>query len=64
VGNASIGQAINDPPPDFASLARSLGRYAQGSIEDPKEIAPALQRAIKEVQAGRPALADTITQFD
>jgi hypothetical protein len=23
VENASIGQAINDPPPDFAGLARS-----------------------------------------
>jgi acetolactate synthase-1/2/3 large subunit len=64
VENASIGQAINDPPPDFAGLARSLGWYAEGPIEDPKQIAPALQRAIKEVQAGRPALVDTITQFD
>jgi acetolactate synthase-1/2/3 large subunit len=64
VENASIGQAINDPPPDFAGLARSLGWYAEGPIEDPKQIAPALQRAIKQVQAGRPALVDTITQFD
>jgi acetolactate synthase I/II/III large subunit len=64
VEHAWVGQAINDPPPDFAGLARSLGWYAEGPIEDPKEIAPALQRAIKEVQAGRPALVDTVTQFD
>ena len=28
------------------------------------QVSPALQRAIKEVQAGRPALVDTVTQFD
>jgi len=27
-------------------------------------MAPALQRAIKEIQAVRPALVDTVTQFD
>jgi acetolactate synthase I/II/III large subunit len=62
--NAWIGQAINDPPPYFAGLAHSLGWYAEGPIEAPKEIAPALQRAIKEIQAGRPALVDTVAQFD
>ncbi|MPZ50499.1 MAG: hypothetical protein GEU75_14575 [Dehalococcoidia bacterium] len=63
VENAYIGQAINDPAPDFAGLARSMGWYAEGPIENPADIQPALQRAIKEVQAGRPALVDTITQF-
>ena len=63
VENAAIGQAITDPPPDFASLARSMGWYAEGPIETPDGIAPALQRAIREVQAGRPALVDTVTQF-
>jgi acetolactate synthase-1/2/3 large subunit len=63
VENASIGQAINDPPPDFAGLARSMGWYAEGPIETPDGIAAALQRAIREVQAGRPALVDTVTQF-
>ena len=63
VENASIGQAINDPPPDFAGLARSMGWYAEGPIERPEGIAPALQRAIREVEAGRPALVDTVTQF-
>jgi acetolactate synthase-1/2/3 large subunit len=63
VENAAIGQAITDPPPDFAGLARSMGWYAEGPIETPDGIAPALQRAIREVQAGRPALVDTVTQF-
>jgi len=63
VENAAIGQAITDPPPDFAGLARSMGWYAEGPIEAPDGIAPALQRAIREVQAGRPALVDTVTRF-
>ena len=56
-------QGNYDPPPDFAGLARSMGWYAEGPIEKPDNIAAALQRAIREVQAGRPALVDTVTQF-
>ncbi len=61
--NAWIGQAINDPAPDFAGLARSMGWYAEGPFESGEGVQEALQRAIKEVQAGRPALVDTVTQF-
>jgi len=59
---AWIGMDITDPAPDFAGLARSMGWYAEGPIENPADIAPALKRAIAEVKAGRPALIDTITQ--
>ena len=58
-----IGQAISEPAPDFAGLARSLGWHAEGPIEDPKEVASALRRAITEVGKGRPALVDTVTGF-
>ena len=64
VENASIGQAINDPPPDFAGLARSLGWYAEGPIEDP-QADRARPAAGHQGGPGRPAaLVDTITQFD
>ncbi len=53
---------ISGPAPDFAELARSMGWYAEGPIEQPKDIAPALKRAIARVKAGKPALIDTITQ--
>jgi acetolactate synthase-1/2/3 large subunit len=43
-------------------LARSFGWYAEGPIDQPGEVGPALRRAIAEVKAGRPALLDTITQ--
>ncbi len=61
--NASIGQAINDPAPDFAGLARSLGWHAEGPIEDPSQVKGALRRAIEVVKQGQPALVDTVTRF-
>ena len=62
VARAHIGMDMDGPAPDFAGMARSMGWYAEGPIEDPREVAAALKRAIAEVKAGRPALLDTITQ--
>ena len=59
---AYIGMDLTGPSPDFAGLARSLGWHAEGPIEDPREVGPALRRAIEQVKAGKPALLDTITQ--
>jgi acetolactate synthase-1/2/3 large subunit len=62
VDRAYIGMDLDDPAPDFASLARSMGWYAEGPIDQPGDVAAALKRAIEQVKAGRPALLDTITQ--
>ena len=62
VERAYIGMDMDDPAPDFAALAKSMGWYAEGPIERPDEVAPALKRAIARVKAGQPALLDTITQ--
>ena len=62
VERAHIGMDLDDPPPDFASLARSMGWYAEGPIDQPGDVAAALKRAIAKVKAGQPALLDTITQ--
>ena len=59
---AHIGMDLDDPAPDFASLARSMGWYAEGPIDKPGDVAGALKRAIAKVKAGQPALIDTITQ--
>jgi acetolactate synthase-1/2/3 large subunit len=58
---AYIGMDLDDPAPDFATIARAMGWYAEGPIDDPKDVAAALKRAIKAVKAGQPALLDTIT---
>jgi acetolactate synthase I/II/III large subunit len=62
VDRAYIGMDLDDPPPDFATLARSMGWYAEGPIDQPGDVAAALKRAIAKVKAGQPALLDTITQ--
>jgi acetolactate synthase-1/2/3 large subunit len=62
VERAHIGMDMDDPAPDFASMARSMGWYAEGPIDKPGDIAAALKRAIERVKAGQPALLDTITQ--
>ena len=59
---AYIGMDMDDPAPDFAALAKSMGWYAEGPIDKPGDVAPALKRAIAKVKAGQPALLDTITQ--
>jgi acetolactate synthase I/II/III large subunit len=62
VERAYIGMDMDDPAPDFASLAKAMGWYAEGPIDKPGAVAAALKRAIKRVKAGQPALIDTITQ--
>jgi acetolactate synthase-1/2/3 large subunit len=59
---AHIGMDLDDPAPDFGAMARAMGWYAEGPIDRPGDVAPALQRAIARVKAGQPALLDTITQ--
>ncbi len=62
VERAYIGMDLDDPAPDFAAMARSMGWYAEGPLESPEGLAAALKRAIAKVKAGQPALLDTITQ--
>ena len=59
---AYIGMDMDDPAPDFAAMARSMGWYAEGPFESPEGVADALKRAIAQVKAGKPALLDTVTQ--
>ena len=39
-----------------------MGWYAEGPITDPKDLAPALKRAVEVVKKGEPALLNTLTQ--
>jgi acetolactate synthase I/II/III large subunit len=62
VQNAHIGATITDPNVDFATLARAFGVYGAGPITDPKDLAPALSRALTVVRGGEPALIDVVTE--
>ncbi|HTM11772.1 MAG TPA: thiamine pyrophosphate-dependent enzyme [Bryobacteraceae bacterium] len=62
LGRSDIGTALNGPDIDYASIAKGYGLYAEGPISDPKDLGPALKRAIARVKAGEPALLDVVTQ--
>ncbi len=62
VERAYIGMDLDDPAPDFAAMAKSMGWYAEGPFESPAGLPDALKRAITKVKEGRPALLDTVTQ--
>lgn len=62
IDRAKIGTAIDDPAIDFAKLAQSLGVHAEGPITDPKDLGPAIRRALDVVKGGEPALIDAHTQ--
>lgn len=48
---------------DYAKIAEGLGGYSE-KIEKPEDIIPAIQRAKKVVDSGRPALLEMITRED
>lgn len=58
----TIGTMLDDPFIDYAAMARSMGVWAEGPIERPELLAPALARALVVVRSGKPALLDVITQ--
>ena len=62
ITNAGIGTTITDPNIDYATLARSMGVYSEGPITDPKDLGPALKRAVARVERGETALVDVVTQ--
>lgn len=43
--NSHVAVHIDNPRINFAGLAREQGAYAEGPIEDPNELGPAIQRA-------------------
>ncbi|MEM7347629.1 MAG: thiamine pyrophosphate-requiring protein, partial [Chloroflexota bacterium] len=46
---------------NYAALAESLGGYSE-RIEDIADLGPAMQRAIEQMDAGRPVLLDVVTR--
>jgi len=62
VDRAWIGCTITDPNIDYAMLAKSMGMWAEGPITNPKDLGPALKRAVAVVKRGEPALLDVVTQ--
>jgi thiamine pyrophosphate-dependent acetolactate synthase large subunit-like protein len=56
-----VGIRMEEPPVDFAAMARAFGVHGEGPVEDPAQIAPAVRRALRVVKGdGRPALVDVV----
>jgi acetolactate synthase I/II/III large subunit len=62
---AYIGMEIDKPAPDFAAVARGMGWFGEGPIDDPDAVQAAVRRAAEVVLTeGRPALVDVVCQYD
>ena len=61
IETAHIGTTLREPFIDYATIAKGMGVYAEGPIENPKDLGPALKRAIAVVKRGEPALLDVVT---
>ncbi len=62
IDRANIGTTLSEPGIDFAKVAQGMGVYAEGPITDPRELGPAIRRAVDVVKKGEPALIDVHTQ--
>ena len=60
---AKVGTMIYDPEVDFGKLAQAFGVYGEGPISDPSKVGPAIERALKVVKGGAPALVDVVCQL-
>ena len=62
ITNCGTGTAITGPDISYSKLAESMGVYGEGPISDPKDLGPAIKRAVEVVKRGEPALVDVLTQ--
>jgi len=60
VDRADIGTTLKDPNIDYATVARGMGVHGEGPITDPKDLAPALSRAVAAVKSGETAVVDVV----
>jgi acetolactate synthase I/II/III large subunit len=62
IEKADIGTTIKDPNIDYATVARGMGVHGEGPIADPKDLGPALKRAIAAVKSGQTAVVDVVSE--
>jgi acetolactate synthase-1/2/3 large subunit len=62
IDRAAIGTTLKDPFIDFAKIAAGMGVKSEGPITDPRDLGPAIARALAVVEQGEPALIDVVTQ--
>ncbi|HEY3118117.1 MAG TPA: thiamine pyrophosphate-dependent enzyme [Chloroflexota bacterium] len=62
IENKFVGIALDQPPTDFATLARSFNVEGFGPVEQPDDLKGVLERAVQVVEKEkRPVLVDVVT---
>ena len=56
------GCTFDNPRPNYAKMAQGYGCYAEGPISNPRDLGPAIKRALAVVRKGEPALIDVVSQ--
>ena len=62
IDRLGIACGIDSPNINYAQMAKSMGMYAEGPIENAKDLGPAIKRALAVVKKGEPALIDVVSQ--
>jgi len=62
IDRGRLGSELVDPAIDYAKVAQGFGVHAEGPITDPKDLGPAIARALAVVKRGEPALVDVVCQ--
>jgi acetolactate synthase I/II/III large subunit len=62
IDRLGIACGIDNPNINYAQMAKSMGMYAEGPIDNPKDLGPAIKRALAVVKKGEPALIDVVAQ--
>jgi acetolactate synthase-1/2/3 large subunit len=60
--DTGILTTLKNPVPNYSVVAKGMGIYAEGPIDNPADLGPALKRAIAVVKKGEPALLDVVSQ--
>ena len=58
VENKWIGQRMDNPELDLATIARGQGAVGFGPVKDATELVPMFEAALKELEAGKVVVVD------
>ena len=61
-GSSWIGNELRNPEIDLAKIVEGMGVWSEGPYSDPKDVGPAIARALDVVEAGEPAFVHVRTQ--
>jgi acetolactate synthase-1/2/3 large subunit len=61
-GSSWIGNELRNPEIDLAKVVEGMGVWSEGPYSNPKDIGPAIARALDVVEAGEPAFVHVQTQ--